>query len=158
MKYATKNKAAHAWVNEFDRVPYGIIEKLLKHNPDELYEITPPSLGDRVYSFDYHEYGEITETALEVVTVELDNGETVDVDPAEIEVHRDDFLPMWGTLWAFSDSCDNYWIEELGGFKQWRIVVLEFTNRKIIHIFSALMAWDMIFSKRIGSPCMKRAA
>ena len=116
MKYENKNEAAHAWVNEFDRVPYAVIEKLLKNNPDEVNEITPPTVGDRVYCFECHEYGEITE-AKEEITVELDNGETLTTSAEEVEVQRDDFLPMWGTLWAFSDSCDNYWIEELGGLQ-----------------------------------------
>ena len=117
MKYETKNEAARAWVNEFERVPHGIIEKLLKHNPDELYELPPPAVGDRVYCFDCHEYGEITKAADDEITVELDNGETLTTNAEEVEVQRDDFLPMWGTLWAFSDSCDNYWIEELGGLQ-----------------------------------------
>lgn len=117
MKYENKNEATHAWVNEFDRIPYGVIEKLLKNNIDELYEVTPPARCDRVYCYGLNEYGEITEASAESLTVELDNGETVTVTPEDVEVQRDDFLPMWGTLWAFSDSCDDYWIEELDGLQ-----------------------------------------
>lgn len=117
MKYENKIEAARAWVDEFDRIPYGIIEKLLKNNIEELYEVTPPARCDRVYCYDLNEYGEVTEASAESLTVELDNGEVVTVTPEDVEVQRDDFLPMWGTLWAFSDSCDNYWIEELGGLQ-----------------------------------------
>ena len=31
MKYENKSEAAHAWVNEFTAIPFGIIEKLLKN-------------------------------------------------------------------------------------------------------------------------------
>ena len=117
MKYENKNEAARAWVGEFDRIPYTIIEKLLEHNPDELHEITPPAAGDRVYCFDCHEYGEIIKVKEEEITVEIDNGETITTTEEELEVERYGVLPMWGTLWAFSDNCDNYWIEEGDGLQ-----------------------------------------
>lgn len=31
------------------------------------------------------------------------------------EVDYYDQLPMWGTIWSFGDSLDNYWLEEKGG-------------------------------------------
>ena len=117
MKYERKIDAARAWVNEFDAIPYSIIEKLINANPDELNEITPPSVGDRVYCFDCHEYGEIIKAEEERITIELDNGDELTTSAAELEVQRDDFLPMWGTLWSFNDSCDNYWLEECGGLQ-----------------------------------------
>lgn len=117
MKYERKIDAARAWVSEFNAIPYSIIEKLLNANPDELNEITPPSVGDRVYCFDCHEYGEITEASAEEMTVELDNGDILTTSADEVEVQRDGFLPMWGTLWAFSDSCEEYWLEELDGLQ-----------------------------------------
>jgi hypothetical protein len=117
MKYESKIEATRAWVSEFDRIPYSIIEKLLKNNIDELSEVTPPVVGDRVYCFDCHEYGEIITATEEEITVELDNGDELTTSADEVEVQRDDFLPMWGTLWAFSDNCDNYWLEDLGGLQ-----------------------------------------
>jgi hypothetical protein len=117
MKYKTIKEAAQNWVREFNAIPYSIIEKLLKGNIDELNEITPPAINDRVYLWERGEHGEIIEADGEALTVELDNGETINTEVDEIEVQRDGFLPMWGTLWAFSDGCDNYWIEELGGLQ-----------------------------------------
>ena len=32
------------------------------------------------------------------------------------EVQRYDSLPMWGTMWQFGDSADDYWLEELSPF------------------------------------------
>ena len=51
MKYETINDAAHAWVAEFNAIPMAIIDKLLEGNSEELQEITPPSVGDRVFVF-----------------------------------------------------------------------------------------------------------
>ncbi|MBR1728386.1 MAG: hypothetical protein IJ728_02560 [Selenomonadaceae bacterium] len=31
-------------------------------------------------------------------------------------IERDTQLPMWGTMWSFSDSIDNYWLEQEDGF------------------------------------------
>lgn len=28
-----------------------------------------------------------------------------------------DFLPMWGTMWCFGDSLDDWWLENEGGLK-----------------------------------------
>ena len=117
MKYNTIEEATREWVKEFDRIPYAVVEKLLNNNPDEFCEITPPAVGDRVYCFECHEYGEITEAKEEEITVELDSGETLNTTKEEVEAERGGILPMWGTLWAFSDNCDNYWIEELGGLQ-----------------------------------------
>lgn len=49
----------------------------------------------------------------------------VDIDSwSEVTVFADDendeyreFLPMWGTMWSFSDPCDNWWLEEKDGIR-----------------------------------------
>lgn len=28
-----------------------------------------------------------------------------------------DMLPMWGTMWSFGDSCDDWWLENEGGIE-----------------------------------------
>lgn len=28
-----------------------------------------------------------------------------------------DFLPIWGVMWSFGDSCDDYWLEEENGIE-----------------------------------------
>lgn len=30
----------------------------------------------------------------------------------------DDVLPMWGTMWSFSDNIDDWWLEERGGLRK----------------------------------------
>ena len=54
MFYETRKEAVYAWVKEFNAIPQAIIEKLMKLDFDEVREITPPSVGDRVHI----EYGE----------------------------------------------------------------------------------------------------
>lgn len=117
MKYETINDAAHAWVAEFNAIPMAIIDKLLEQNSDELHEITPPSVGDRVFVFDSpadEDTGEIIERNKDIYTIKLDDGTTCDLEVGDFEVQHDEFLPMWGTMWAFGDSIDNWWLEDGG--------------------------------------------
>lgn len=119
MKYETVNDAAHAWVREFNAVPMAIVEKLMVIDPDNLIEVTPPSCGDRVtvyLSECFGECGEITESmeidGMAVYRVKLDSGVEYSVSEPDLSVERDDYLPMWGTMWAFDDQLDNYWLEK----------------------------------------------
>lgn len=116
MKYETIKEATREWVKEFNAIPQAVLEKL---GWEEVTEITPPAVCDRVYVYDSSEYGEITETLEggDRYLIQLDSGENVEADRDEIEVQRDDYFPMWGTMWSFGDSCDNYWIEEMGGLQ-----------------------------------------
>lgn len=36
----------------------------------------------------------------------------------ELEVSFFEPLPMWGTMWSFSDNLDQYWLEERGGLEE----------------------------------------
>lgn len=118
-KGMTIREAAQEWVEEMTRIPYGICEKLLERNEDEITEITPPGVNDRVYVYDREDYGEIIKHDLgsNYYTIEMDDGETIEIEEEDFEVQRDGYLPMWGTLWAFGDSADDYWLEELGGLQ-----------------------------------------
>lgn len=119
----TRLDAAHEWVREFNAFPYGMIERLMANNPDEWEEITKPSAGDRVYVYDvpegYSHEGEIHNYDMEsdLYFVEPDEGKMLSVERDGFEVERDGRLPMWGTLWQFGDSADDYWLEEMGGLQ-----------------------------------------
>lgn len=118
-KGMTINDAAHEQVRGFNAIPQGIIERLMRDNPDEWYEVTEPAYGDRVYCYDYNESGEIDayDEETELYVVNLDNGEQVHVEKSDMEVKYDDILPMWGTMWSFDDSIDDWWLEEEEGLK-----------------------------------------
>lgn len=120
MKYDTIKEAAQAWVREFNAIPFSILEKLLEINPDELQEITPPAAGDRVYVYNPpagENEGEIIQREDDLYTIELDDGTTCVLEPSEFDVQHDGSLPMWGTLWAFGDSVDNWWLEKHDGLQ-----------------------------------------
>lgn len=120
MKYDTIKEAAQAWVREFNAIPFSILEKLLEINPDELQEITPPAAGDRVYVYNPpagENEGEIIQREDDLYTIELDDGTTCVLEPSEFDVQHDGSLPMWGTLWAFGDSIDNWWLEKHDGLQ-----------------------------------------
>ena len=119
MKYDNSNDAAHAWVREFNAIPQRSVQKLFSLDPDGLNEITPASVGMRVYFYDAQEGGEIIKTQQgedeNQCLIELDNGEEVyGIDGDDFGIEPDDYLPMWGTMWTFGDSCDEWWIENGG--------------------------------------------
>lgn len=120
----TIKEAAESWVHEMNAIEHGLLEKLISADPDEWHEITKPSYGDRVYMYetpeDCDEHWGTIENYLEkagIYLVNLDDGTTVEVEEDDFEVDRDGILPMWGTLWSFGDSADDYWLEELDGIQ-----------------------------------------
>lgn len=120
MKYETILEATRAWVREFNEIPHGVVEKLMECDPDNFFEITPPAVGDSVYVYTENKSGEITEVSMDedeevIYSISLyapyvDEDE-LHVSAEDFDVERDTYLPMWGTMWAFGDSCDNWWIE-----------------------------------------------
>lgn len=122
----TIREAAREWVSGFDAVPEGVLEKLMKLDCDEVREITPIGCGSRVYIYggDHHgEYGNVERIDEDddgdtVYIVDLDCAEgEVKVYEDEVETDRDGYLPMWGTLWAFGERIDEWWLEEGGGLQ-----------------------------------------
>lgn len=121
----TIREAAQQWVSGFNAIPYAICEKLLNANCDELMEVTPPAVGDRVwiYSGEYEgEYGTIRQSCYDgeddLYLIDIDHtDEDAVLSKDEFEVQYDGDLPMWGTLWAFGDGIDNWWLEEKGGLQ-----------------------------------------
>ena len=122
MKFDTIKEAAYEWVKEFNAFPQGMISKLVTLNVDDFREITPPTVGSRVYIFDEHEYGEIADIVKyeddSLYQIRVDNGTDIEVPTCDFDVVFDgDFLPMWGVMWQFGDSLDDYWLEEKDGLK-----------------------------------------
>lgn len=118
----TVRDATEEWVREMNAFPYDMIDKLMAAAPDEWTELTVPATGDRVYVFDVPgntNYGEIVgyDEESELYCVELDDGKKVSVSRDDFEDTRDSHLPMWGWLWQFGDSADDYWLEELDGIR-----------------------------------------
>ena len=119
----TKLEAAREWVREFNAIQQGLIERLMWNDPDEWTEVTKPSAGDRVYVYEVPDgadrWGSISsyDPEADAYSVELDSGEQVSVAADDLEVERDGRLPMWGTMWSFGDSADDYWLEELDGIQ-----------------------------------------
>lgn len=127
----TVREAAQAWVHEFNAIDRGMIQKLLEYDPDDWHEVTVPGIGNRVYVYNLPEekpdgepyeseesYGRIEERLEdETYRIEMDDGESILVKADDFEVAYDGFLPMWGTMWSFGDSCDNWWLEEDGGIE-----------------------------------------
>lgn len=120
--YKTKLEATREWVKEFNAYPLGMIEKLFDADMDDWHEVTPIAKYSRVWSNEYQYCGEVTEITEdedgnEIVKVELDNGEEITTDRDDLSREDDTYFPMWGTMWAFNDSCDDYWLDEMGGLE-----------------------------------------
>ena len=118
----TIREATELWMQGFNAIPREMLAKVMQTDIDDWTEVTFPSCGDRVY-LDSGKTGCISN---------IDNygGETlygIDIDDENsvILVSQDkfevvgfnDFLPMWGTMWAFGDQIDNDWLENGDGIK-----------------------------------------
>lgn len=115
----TINEAANEWVKEMNAIQWDIIDKLMTFEPEEWHEVTEPAYGDRVYCYEYEISGVIDayDEENELYIIDLDNGKQVKVEKSDMEVEYDGILPMWGTMWSFGDSVDDWWLEEGEGIK-----------------------------------------
>jgi len=110
----TKLDACREWVREFNAIPQSLIVKAyMGDNIDDITEITPVSIGNYVWSNEYQGQYEIIKINREkgTATINID-GKNKKVDIDDLSNEFDDFLPMWGTMWTFGDSCDEHWLEE----------------------------------------------
>lgn len=113
----TIKEATELWVRrDMIPVPESVVEKLFKISEGaDISEITPPAIGNRVtYPID----GEIVDVQQNpdgeysyLVRDDSDPDSEEFYSAGVIGVERDDYLPMWGTLWAFSDSFDKEWLD-----------------------------------------------
>lgn len=123
---ATILDATREWVGQMNAIQQGMIQRLMDADDNDWCEVTQPSCGDRVYVFDLPDgyegdehHGEI-ESFLEEsdnYLVSLDDGTAVEIGKEDLEVERDECLPMWGTMWSFGDSADEWWLEEGDGIE-----------------------------------------
>lgn len=124
--------AAEAWVREFNAFPQDMIAKLMEVDEFSWEEVTEPSKGDRVYIYDVPEtdingneisnssnMGEIIGYIEDEDTylIELDTKEKIKLYKKQFEVMYDSILPMWGWMWQFGNSCDDWWLENKDGIK-----------------------------------------
>lgn len=115
MLYETRLEACRAWVETFNAIPTPIIDKLQAHNEFEFQEVTLPTKHDRVYLFDKRQEGEIvgydSDNKEYLIALDEDNSFVKAGYPDDFEVTSyEEPFPMWGTMWAFSDSIDNDWL------------------------------------------------
>lgn len=119
-KGLTVHDAAVRWVGEFNAIPRGMIEKLMRAEPDDWQERTAPAVGCRVYVCRTvpHE-GELMwhKNGTDNYKIRLDDGTCVIVGEDDFEVEWADFLPMWGTMWSFGERLDDDWLENDGGIQ-----------------------------------------
>lgn len=112
--------AAERWVHEMNAIPQGMIEKLMNIGDGDIHEVTEPAVGDRVYCYQpLSEHCGVIEDIYEDgrYHIQLDNDSWTVAERDDFEVEYDDALPMWGTMWSFGDSADDWWLEEDDGIK-----------------------------------------
>lgn len=117
--YETLTEACRAWVGEMHHIPMSVVEKLIRFNESDIVEVTPPSMYDivEVYNDEVKGLGEIVDTNwngeedLYMVKMDKDPNNPQFIYRNDLEVVRESGLPMWGTMFAFTDTCDNDWLE-----------------------------------------------
>lgn len=117
MRYENIKDAARGWQNEFNTFPLGMIEKLFNADMDDWREVTPVAGGCRVWSNEYQDEAEVIEIMENddeerVAKICLDgNGDEVVVDIDDLSREDDSYFPMWGWMWSFNNSADDWWLE-----------------------------------------------
>ena len=134
----TIKEAAQEWVRGMNAIPTELLQKIAKLDINEFYdsihELTTPVKGNPVYVYDLPDTdieglqytcddsdGVITgyDEETEEYIIELSGGTRIKCEAANFEVNCDDeFLPMWGTLWTFGDSADDYWLTNCDGIRK----------------------------------------
>lgn len=119
MNFDTIKEATYAWVEGFNAIPMSVIEKIDEHDDyTSINDITPPAIGDRVYVHtDEHagDEGEIVGSKYDgeddlyeiKFDSEPDNPSIISADC--FDVIEETRLPMWSTMWQFSDPTDIEW-------------------------------------------------
>lgn len=73
------------------------------------------NINDAAHAF-VAEFNAFPESMIEtLMSVDIDSWSEVTIFGGEDEDEYREFLPMWGTLWAFSDPTDIWWLEEKDG-------------------------------------------
>lgn len=164
-EYNTIREAAELWVSEFDAIQQGMIAKLMQNDPDEWSEVTKPAEGNTVYVYDVPEELDTLEHGgkirsydeeSELYCIELYDGKLVSAAEGDFEVERDDMLPMWGTMWQFHDSCDNWWMEDGDGIEVMSVWASGFTRTRTSGISSESTVRALISTRRSGSRFTRR--
>lgn len=130
----TIKEAAQKWVTEMNAYKQDMIQTLMDANPDDWNEVTKIQKHDSVYIYNMPEkdidgndieYDSSNGKIIEIkktddgvlYIIETDGNDKVELISDDFEVERDGYLPMWGTLWSFRNSADDYWLEELNGIE-----------------------------------------
>lgn len=103
-------EAIRKFVSELNSIPTTMVSELYENKPENLIELTPPTEDDTVY---HHRFGEgriiLVDYGQQNAVVDFYTyGENV-VALEELEVERDDFLPMWGYMWMVDNPIDKEW-------------------------------------------------
>ena len=108
-------EASQHWVYGFNAIPTAMLARLMENNPDEWTEVTLPVIGDTVYVYDENTNGEITAQVEDGYEILLENGTCLNSTANDFTLVQNDILPIWGTMWNFGDSLDEYWLEKGAG-------------------------------------------
>ena len=121
MKYNTIKEATQEWIKDMNEYPQDMLGTLMKASENGWYEVTTPCKGDRVdYLGVEGEVAEVIfddETGFDIYKLALDDGTEMFVDAEDFEVQRDEFFPMWGWMWSFTEGIDIDWLTDHNGIK-----------------------------------------
>ena len=127
MEHMTIREAAREWVDSFNAIQRGMIEKLMAADPDDWHDVTTPACGDRVYVYyrpdkanTLERNGKIKsyDDESDLYCIELDDGTLVSCDKNDFEVQYEDYLPAWSTMWSFDDRADDWWLSDGDGLRE----------------------------------------
>lgn len=119
LKSLTIKEATKLWIErDMIEIPLSVVQKLQEYaNYNDFNEITPIITGDTVFCCKYQTYGEVidivaNEKGIEIIKIELQNGEIFETSRMTLLKEYDDILPMWGSMWSFKSIFDQEWLND----------------------------------------------
>lgn len=116
----TIKDATERWVNQFNAIPTGMIEKLMRLDPCGWREITLPTRGDLVRLHRRrkgYDEGEIRGIDGRDYHIWLSDCASTVAFENEFDVIRYETVPMWGTMWSFAERPDDDWLAGPGALR-----------------------------------------
>jgi hypothetical protein len=109
----TIKEATEHWVRGFNAIPQSLLVKAFSDDVDNFAELTAVTVGEYVWSNEHQGQFEVISIDYENETaiIEVDEEET-EVNLNDLHLEKDDYFPMWGTMWTFEERLDEDWARE----------------------------------------------
>lgn len=118
VQYQRILKATKEWIKEFNAIDTSIFKHIMEvgDSVEFLRELTREVIteGEEVYYSDINDFVEVIDVSDngEKLVIRDGEGKEYEVDKNEVDNEVDSVLPMWNTMWSFSNSMNSKWAKD----------------------------------------------